>query len=114
MDNRKEGTGVFKVSTLSLFLILSVCPQLTTGVFKWKNGDAHDGLWKDNKREGAGVWTGSNGNVYEGSWVAGVKVGHGTYSWAKNGNMYQVCLSLSLARSLSLALALCPQLFALT
>ena len=39
------------------------------------NGNRYDGNWKNDKKEGKGIFYDSNGNIYEGVWINGLYSG---------------------------------------
>jgi len=41
----------------------------------------YDGLWKNDKRSGQGIYRYGNGDVYTGEWLGDVRHGRGTYSY---------------------------------
>ena len=53
----------------------------------YADGRVYDGEWKDDKRNGHGIYTFANGDVYDGEWKNDTKNGHGIYTW-KNGDVY--------------------------
>lgn len=45
--------------------------------YRWPNGDAYDGFWKEGKMHGLGTLKWANGDSYEGCWVEGRIEGKG-------------------------------------
>ena len=39
----------------------------------WENGDRYEGEWKNDEREGKGIYYLNNGDRYEGEWKNGNK-----------------------------------------
>ena len=58
------------------------------GIFYWNNGGKYIGDWKNNKREGKGIIHFTNGDRYEGDWKNSVFDGKGIY-YCKNGDRYE-------------------------
>ena len=50
-------------------------------------GDKHTGVYKDDERNGLGIYTHANGDIYIGEFKDGKKHGQGAYTWA-NGEKY--------------------------
>jgi hypothetical protein len=48
------------------------------GVYTWQCGDTYDGEWMDGRMHGAGVTRYANGNVYDGAFIEDRREGHGT------------------------------------
>ena len=47
------------------------------GIFFYKDGSCYDGLWKNNKRDGKGLMIYANEDIYEGNWKEDLKHGYG-------------------------------------
>lgn len=58
------------------------------GVFIGKNGDKYEGYYKDGKQNGKGKEIFADGETYEGEYKEGLRNGYGVYVW-KNGNRYE-------------------------
>jgi hypothetical protein len=43
-------------------------------MFYWKDGRVYEGLWKDGKQHGIGVFTSKDGQVRKGEWQFGKKI----------------------------------------
>ena len=56
----------------------SVLRQSVRLSFTWANGAVYEGSWKNNKRDGRGVYKWSNGDVYDGDWKDNRPNGQGT------------------------------------
>ena len=56
-------------------------------MFTYANGNKYDGEWKDDKKNGRGVYTFANGNKYDGEWKDGDFNGRGVMTYA-DGNKY--------------------------
>jgi hypothetical protein len=54
-----------------------------TGRYRWKDGSAYAGAFKDARPHGQGSWSHKDGTRYEGSWRMGNRHGHGTETSAK-------------------------------
>jgi len=48
-------------------------------LFNEENGDIYEGEWKDDQKNGYGIYIHANGDVYEGEWRDGKRHGYGTY-----------------------------------
>ena len=46
-------------------------------------GDRHEGMYRDDKRNGWGKYVWANGDKYIGEWHQGMMHGRGTFSWQK-------------------------------
>ena len=46
----------------------------------WENGDKYEGHWKDDKKEGKGIFTWIQGEIYIGEWKNNQMTGRGTYT----------------------------------
>ena len=57
------------------------------GTMTYANGDTYVGLWENGHPNGQGTMTYANGDTYEGLWKNGHPNGQGTHTW-KNGNKY--------------------------
>merc|ERR1712228_1157190 len=55
----------------------------------WKNGNSYKGNWKDNKKNGHGMYKWANGDEYRGNWKDNKKNGYGVNKWAVSGNEYR-------------------------
>jgi hypothetical protein len=53
------------------------------------NGDVYNGEWKDEVRQGKGIYVWVIGDRYEGEWEMGNLHGYGSYHWADS----RVCFS---------------------
>ena len=47
------------------------------GIYFYKDGSCYDGLWKNNKRDGKGLMIYANEDIYEGNWKEDLKHGYG-------------------------------------
>ena len=57
------------------------------GVYRYHNNDVYDGEWKDDAPNGEGVYRSANNDVYEGQINDGKCYGRGVYRYA-NGDVY--------------------------
>ena len=57
------------------------------GVYKWSNGDVYDGDWKDNRPNGQGTLKTVAGMQYKGGFVDGLEEGQGVQI-DKDGNRF--------------------------
>ena len=61
------------------------------GVYYWNRspwkGDVFEGEWKNNKKEGKGIYYFSDGDFYEGNWKNGKQDGKGIYYYS-DGDIY--------------------------
>lgn len=57
------------------------------GPTKFLNGDKFDGMLKNQKREGYGVYKWKNGNIYEGEWKLDLRHGKGCMRY-DSGDIY--------------------------
>ena len=55
------------------------------GIYYWNNGDKYDGDWRNGKFEGKGIYYYNNGDRYEGDWRNDKFEGKGIY-YFNNGN----------------------------
>lgn len=53
------------------------------------------GEWRDDARNGYGVYTYVNGDTYEGEWSKNLRHGQGTYTYTKTGIKVSVIMVLS-------------------
>jgi len=72
--------------------ILSACPKSgyfhdCFGTYYFSNGDKYDGEWKNDKRNGKGIYTHASGNIYEGEFKDNKRNGKGTFTYP-NGEKY--------------------------
>jgi hypothetical protein len=51
-------------------------------LFKFDDGNAYDGEWRNDKMHGHGIMTRASGNRYEGDWRDDKRHGRGIYTWA--------------------------------
>lgn len=59
------------------------------GTFIFSNKDTYVGEWRDNKREGYGIWTcAATGDIYEGNWENDERNGKGIMNFG-NGGKYE-------------------------
>jgi hypothetical protein len=49
------------------------------GKYFWKNGDSYEGNWKNDLRDGKGVFIWSDGDKYDGEWKKDMKEGNCVY-----------------------------------
>ena len=56
-------------------------------MYTWANGNTYEGDYKDDRRNGRGVFTFANGDKYEGDFRDDKRHGVGAYNWA-NGSIY--------------------------
>ena len=68
MDGLREGHGVWKKGS--------------------GNSDKYEGEYKDDKKEGYGVFSWENGDVYKGNYVEDLREGYGEMFW-RNGRFYK-------------------------
>eukprot|EP00003_Mantamonas_plastica_P018366 TRINITY_DN3008_c0_g1_i4.p1 TRINITY_DN3008_c0_g1~~TRINITY_DN3008_c0_g1_i4.p1 ORF type:complete len:213 (-),score=55.38 TRINITY_DN3008_c0_g1_i4:21-659(-) len=59
------------------------------GVFEDTKGNEFNGEWKNGVKEGQGEYTYSNGDKYQGEWKNGNKDGQGKYVYASTGAVYE-------------------------
>ena len=53
------------------------------GTYYYANGNIFEGIWKNDKKEGYGVYSYlTTGEKYEGDWMQGEKHGQGTFHFA--------------------------------
>ena len=57
------------------------------GLLKWFNGNEYNGGWKNNQRQGYGVYRYKNGIIYSGEFVGNRKHGKGKIEYP-NGKIY--------------------------
>jgi len=57
-------------------------------VFSFKNGDSYDGIWKDGRPNGIGIYTFSNGDIYYGQFKMGEIYGKIMHFSFKNGYIF--------------------------
>ena len=55
----------------------------------YSDGSVYKGDWKENVREGKGVFTWSNGSVYEGDFKSDMFHGTGKMSWKDKDAVYE-------------------------
>ena len=55
----------------------------------YNNGEKYDGKWKNDKKEGKGIFYYFNGDKYDGEWKDDKKEGKGTFYY-KNGKSCDV------------------------
>ncbi|MBP9153000.1 MAG: hypothetical protein KBF73_12005 [Flavobacteriales bacterium] len=58
------------------------------GVFRWENGMSYEGDWKANKRSGHGKFTWPNKQVFDGTWVDDRRTGAGVL-YMPDGSRYE-------------------------
>lgn len=58
------------------------------GIFKWENGKEYVGEWKNDKEHGKGTYKWKDGKQYSGEWNNGKRHGIGEFSWP-NGNHFK-------------------------
>ena len=58
------------------------------GVYIWKDGEKYEGEWKNDKREGKGILHYNEGDRYEGEYKNNIKEGKGIMYY-KDGNRYE-------------------------
>jgi len=77
-SNLKDGTGKFIFSNGDVHEGLYVNGKKNgKGMMTWQDGRCYIGDFKDDKREGRGIYTWSNGTVYEGMFANGKRNGSG-------------------------------------
>ena len=59
-----------------------------TGVYKWSDGRAYEGEWKNNKMDGKGDFSWADGRKYSGEYVDDKKQGYGVFQWP-DGRRYE-------------------------
>lgn len=52
------------------------------------NGDIYEGMWKDDKANGFGVFIDTNNARYEGEWVDDTQHGQGIETWDNGAAKY--------------------------
>jgi len=68
--------------------IMKVKRKPGNGTMFYANGDAYNGEWINNVRDGFGTMSYKNGDIYVGNWRKNVRHGYGKMSY-KNGNIYE-------------------------
>ena len=69
------------------------------GTFKWEDNASYQGIWKDGKRHGAGIYTSGDGlHIYDGDWQNDVKHGHG-FQQLPDGRTFEGTFTEGLAGS---------------
>ena len=51
----------------------------------WNNGAKYEGSFKDDARDGHGIYLHSNGGKYDGMWANDMKNGKGVYTYPETG-----------------------------
>lgn len=62
------------------------------GFMKYNNGDLYCGEWKENKKDGNGIYFYHNGDVFCGTWKDNIKNDFGIYFWVKGKNFKECFL----------------------
>lgn len=58
------------------------------GIFFYKDGSCYDGQWKNSKRDGKGLMIYSNQDIYEGAWSEDLRHGYGILEKANGDKFY--------------------------
>lgn len=72
-----------------------------SGTYTWPNGAVYTGDWLNGCMHGVGTFNTVDGSCYTGSWAEDLKQGLGRKAYP-NGDVYEVCPSVSLRRDSSL------------
>ena len=95
-QNLAEAEKFFKLAaeqrdaeaTANLKSLKTLSLQGKNTVVTYYNGDVYEGEWKDDKKNGQGIYRFSDGRVYEGEWKDDNRNGLGTMTWP-NGVVYE-------------------------